>query len=173
MEHNLHDKRRTAGVLEPFPIILSRLDQIMAVRKWTAYVIVAVSQIQRRLVLHVPQHRVGAGLEQEVGDGDVLPPHCQMQGRAAVKHGSIHIGPPVEQKSHWCDVVHLHRQVKGRFATRSFLQENGRFCHNYARLLSCTDRHQNSRVIITKMIHGCRRRLICWDGDSNWEECLG
>jgi len=64
------------------------------------YIIVAVRQIQRRFVLHVSQHRVSARLAKEVGDGGVLPPHCEMQGSAAVKHGSIHIGSPAEQQLH-------------------------------------------------------------------------
>lgn len=65
-----------------------------------AYIIVAVSQIQRRLVLHVPQHLVGAKLAEEVGDGDVLPPHGEVQRRAAVVHGSVHIGAAAEQQLH-------------------------------------------------------------------------
>ncbi|TNN76106.1 hypothetical protein EYF80_013637 [Liparis tanakae] len=58
------------------------------------------SEIQRRFVLHVSQHRVSARLAKEVGDGGVLSPHCEMQGSAAVKHGSIHIGSPAEQQLH-------------------------------------------------------------------------
>ena len=87
-----------------------------------SYIIIAVSQIQRRLVLHVSKHRVGAGLAEQVGDGGVLPPHRQMQGRAAVKHGGVHVGPPAEQQLHGRDVVQLDREVKSRFPTGSFLR---------------------------------------------------
>ena len=55
------------------------------------YIIIAISQIQRRFILHVSQHCISAGLAEEGGDGSVLSPHCEVQGRAAVKHGSIHI----------------------------------------------------------------------------------
>ncbi len=64
------------------------------------YIIVAISQIQCRFILHVSKHCVGAGLAQEVGDGSVLSPHCQMQGRAAVKHGGVNVGSPAEQQPH-------------------------------------------------------------------------
>lgn len=64
------------------------------------YIIIAISKIQCRFVLHVPQHRVSARLAEEVGDGGVLSPYCEMQGRAAIKHGSVNIGPPAEEKLH-------------------------------------------------------------------------
>lgn len=88
-----------------------------------AYIIVAVSQIQRRLVLHVPQHLVGTKLTEEVGDGDVLPPHGEMQRCAPVVHGSVHIGAAAEQQLHWHDVTQLHGEMKSRFAAGSFLRQ--------------------------------------------------
>lgn len=62
------------------------------------YIIVAISQIQRRLILHVSQHLVGARLTEEVGDAGVLPTHRQMQRCAAVKHGGIHVGSHADQE---------------------------------------------------------------------------
>lgn len=87
-----------------------------------AYIIIAVSQIQRRLVLHVSQHFVGAILTEDGGDGGVLSPHRKMQGCAAIKHCSVHIGSAAEQQLHRCDVMQLHGEVKRRFATGSFLR---------------------------------------------------
>lgn len=86
------------------------------------YIIIAVSQIQRRFVLHVPQHRVSTRLAEDVGDGGVLSPYGKMQGRAAIKHGSVNIGPPAEEKLHRCDVVQLDGEMEGCFSARSFLQ---------------------------------------------------
>lgn len=86
-----------------------------------AYVIVALCQILRRLVLHVSQHRVGAGLAEEVGDGRVLPPHGEVQRRAAVEHGGVDVGAVAEQQLHRGEVVQLHGEMKSRFPTGSFL----------------------------------------------------
>lgn len=87
------------------------------------HVIVAVGKIQRRFVLHVPQHGVGARLAEEVGDGGVLSPHCQMQRRAAVKHGGVHVGSPAEQQLHGRHVVQLGGEMKGCFSARTFLRD--------------------------------------------------
>lgn len=87
-----------------------------------AYIIIAVSQIQRRLVLHVSEHFVGAILTEDGGDGGVLSPHRKMQGCAAIKHCSVHVGSAAEQQLHRCDVMQLHSEVKRRFAAGSFLQ---------------------------------------------------
>lgn len=86
------------------------------------YIIIAISQIQRRLVLHVSQHCVGTRLAEEVGDVCVLPPHREMQGRAAVEHGGIHVGPSADQQTHRCDVMQLHSEVKSCFPAGSFLR---------------------------------------------------
>ena len=69
------------------------------------YIIIAISQIQRRFILHVSQHCVSSRLAEKVGYGSVLSPNRQMEGGAAVKHGSIHVGSPVEEQLHWCDVM--------------------------------------------------------------------
>lgn len=58
-----------------------------------AYIIVSVGQIQRRLVFHVSQHFVCTELAEEVGDLRVLSAYGEVQRRAAVKHGSVHVGP--------------------------------------------------------------------------------
>lgn len=85
------------------------------------YVIVAIGQIQRRLILHVAQHCVSARLAQDVGNGSVPSPHREMQGGAAIKHGSVHIGPPAEQQLHRRDVAQLHGKMESRFPACSFL----------------------------------------------------
>lgn len=86
------------------------------------YIIIAVSQIQCRFVLHVSQHCVSASLAEGVGDGGVLSPHREMQRRAAIKHGGIHIGSLAEKQLHRCDVMQLDGEMKSRFATGSFLR---------------------------------------------------
>lgn len=85
------------------------------------HVVVAIGQIQCCFVLHVPQHRVSARLAEDVGNGGVPSPHREMQGRAAIKHGGVHLGSPAEQQLHRCDVVELHGKMERRFSTRSFL----------------------------------------------------
>lgn len=87
------------------------------------YIIIAVSQIQCRFVLHISQHCVSARLAEDVGNGCVLSPYREMQGRAAIKHGAVHIGTPAEQQLHRCDVMQLNGEMKSCFATGSFLRE--------------------------------------------------
>lgn len=86
------------------------------------YIIVSVGQIQCRFILHVSQHSVSARLAEEVGDLGVLPPYREMQGRASVEHGGVHIGSLVEEQLHRRDVMQLNGEVKSCFATSSFLQ---------------------------------------------------
>lgn len=86
------------------------------------HIIIAIGQIQRRLVLHVSQHCVGTRLAEEIGDVCVLPPHRQVQRRAAVEHGSVHVGPSADQKTHQCDVMQLDSKVQSCFPTGSFLK---------------------------------------------------
>lgn len=91
----------------------------------TSYIIVAIGQVQRGLVLHVAQHGVGAGLAEEIGDGRVLPPHGEMERRAAVEHGGVHVGAAVEQQLHRRGVVNLHGEMERRFAAGSLLYRRG------------------------------------------------
>lgn len=89
----------------------------------STYIIVAIGQIQRRLVLHVPQHFVGARLTEQVSDGGVLSPHGEVQRGAAVEHGGVHVGSPAQQQLHRQHVMKLHGEMKRGPSAGSLLRQ--------------------------------------------------
>lgn len=87
----------------------------------TTYIVVAFSEVQRSLILHVPKHHVGTRLAEEVGDGGVLSAHSQVQRCAAVEHGGVHVGAAAEEQLHRRHVAQFYGEVERRLPAGSLL----------------------------------------------------